>query len=120
MAFAVLSGLELTVVNFSAGPPIFRGETVRAFDNTLLDGADAKKRTWELELYGAPEPYASTLRSLDEGLRTFYGDVLGTGIEDYVYVKVRIARQQYGPDVSGPKDDWTSHSVRFTLALEEV
>lgn len=120
MAFIVLSGLELQVVNFSAGPPIFRGETARAFDNTLLDGADAKKRTWELELYPAHEPFASTLRTLDEGVRSFYGDAIGTGVEDYVYVKVRISRQQYGPDVSGPKDDWTSHSVRFTLALEEV
>ncbi len=120
MAFAVLSGLELTVVNFSAGPPIFRGETARAFDNTLLDGADAKKRTWELELYAAHEPYASTLRTLDEGLRTFYGDAIGLEVADAINVKVRITRQQYGPDVSGPKDDWGSHSVRFTLALEEV
>lgn len=120
MAFAVLSGLELQVVTFSAGPPIFRGETARAFDNTLLDGVDAKKRTWEIEMYPVTEAYAATIRALDEGVRSFYGDAIDLAVEDAISVKVRISRQQYGPDVSGAKDDWTSHSVRFTLALEEV
>ena len=117
MAFAVLSGLELVVTSFSETPTTYRGEAVRAFDNSMLDGTDAPKRAWELTHYPVPEAYAATLRTLGTGLRAFSGDCLGGAS---VTVKVRITRQEYVPSIVGNKEDYSAHYVVFAFALEEA
>lgn len=117
MPFAVLSGLDLVVTSFSESPTVYRGEAVRAFDNSMLDGTDAPKRAWELTHFPVPEAYAATLRTLGTGIRTFSGDCLGGGSTN---VKVRITRQDYVPSIVGNKEDYSAHYVVFSFALEEA
>lgn len=117
MAFAILSGLTMVVTSFSEATTTYRGEAVRSFDNSMLDGTDAPKRVWEFTHYPVSEAYAATLRTLGTGIRTFSGDCLGGASTT---VKVRITRQEYVPSIVGNKEDYSAHYVVFTFALEEA
>ncbi|HEY7771531.1 hypothetical protein [Longimicrobium sp.] len=47
MPFLAANGLTLDMVSLRQRERVTRGELVRAFDNTLLDGRDAGRREWE-------------------------------------------------------------------------
>lgn len=118
MAFLVIAGIEVEVTRFRERPRVFRGEAVRSFNNTLMDGTDAGKGEWDAETYPLAATAVDALRAAIGS-----GSVLCTGaaFRDAAHLcKVTIEDAPYGPDVQGGAEDWTDFNQTLALLLREV
>jgi hypothetical protein len=113
-----IGGVALKLVAFQERAREQRGDAVRTFDNTLADGRDLPKRTWDgtsLEMTPATE---ATLR-----LAVGSGPVVCSGLVLYgesVLCAVDVENAPRGPDVqSGPPDE-SEVNVTLSLVLREV
>jgi hypothetical protein len=117
--FLSVAGTWLKLVSFVQKVGVVRGEAVRAFDNTLLDGTDAGKREWD------GETVQMTLEGLAD-LRTATQNgpvaVLGPALlGETVLCKVTVESAPYGPDVTtGTRIDWTQFNQSASLTFQEV
>lgn len=115
----VVAGIGVALTSFQERPRTQRGEAVRAFDLTLLDGTDGGKRTWE----GTTDVM---LPAGEAALRAAIGSgsVVCSGLVLYgesVLCKVTVEGASRGPDVlTSPRPDWTAVASTLSLVLVEV
>jgi hypothetical protein len=114
-----IAGIPLRMASFAERAREYRGEAVRAFDNSLLDGTDQGKRAWDgqtMELLPADE---QALRAA-----IAFGTVACTGLALYgetVYCKVTVESAVRGPDtVSANHTDFSAVAVTLSLTLREA
>lgn len=114
----VVAGIEIELTAFSELEPEVRGEEVRAFDNTLLDGTDAGRRRWEGTTDAMTSAASAALRvAVSAGPVVCSGLVL---LGESVLARVRVGGAPRTPDYSAGRVDWTGVNVVHTLTLREV
>jgi len=113
-----VAGIDLRLASFQERAQEWRGEEVASFDNTLQNGRDRVRRTWEgTTLPMAPED--------EQALRTAIaaGGVVCTGLVLYgesVLCNVTVESAQRGPDVQGNLTDWSQVNSTLSLVFKEV
>jgi hypothetical protein len=118
MSFANIAGIEVEFVRFRERPRTFRGEVVDAFDNTLLDGTDSQKRSWEGETIEMLAEDADALRAaIDAGAVVCTGPAFRNA---NLSCKVTLEGASFGPDVSGGYQDWTGFNESLSLVIREA
>lgn len=118
MEFLTVAGIELEMTRFVERAPEVRGEAVRAFDNTLMDGTDAPRRVFDGDTYWMTVDDADALRAAVAA-----GAVLCTGPAlrgAALLCKVVIGDAPYGPDVQAGREDWTDFNQALSLNVREV
>lgn len=113
-----IGGVTLRLVSFQERPREYRGEAARAFDNTLLDGRDAPKRSWSGETDWVTTAEEATLRAaVEAGPVSCSGLVLPGGA---VTCSVDVDGSVLGPGVQGGLTDYALVNSRLSLTLREV
>jgi hypothetical protein len=117
MSSIVIGGIALDLVSFREGETEWRGTADRAFDNTLLDGRDAPKRSWEGVTDWLATAAADSLRAaIASGPVSCSGVVLG----ETVTASVDVRSAERGPDVSSGTPNWSAINVTLALTLREA
>jgi hypothetical protein len=121
MAFLTIAGLTVPIQagSFSEKTPAYRGESVRAFDHTLLSGQDGRKRQWAGTTVPIAPADAEALRdAVKNGAHVACTGAALRGLTYTCEVTIESAAFDLGiPDGAG---GWTSHSEALTLTLVEV
>jgi hypothetical protein len=114
-----VAGIGLRFVTFQEQKPAFRGDAVEAFDNTLQDGRDAKKRRWAGTTDWHTTAEEASLRTAVEGTGpvTCSGLVLPGGSVSAV---VDVETVDYGPAVQAGITNYAAVNVRLSLTLREA
>lgn len=119
MPFLTIAGTTVEMTAFSEKKPEYRGESVRAFDNTLLSGKDGRRRQWGGTTYPMTPTAAEALREATKnGARVA---CTGSALRGLTYTcEVEVEGAEFGPDVSQSAQDWTGHGEALTLTLTEA
>jgi hypothetical protein len=113
-----IAGIEVDLVSFQQRPDARRGEMVRAFDNTLLDGTDRPKRTWDGTTdWMTPASEQALRAAVGSGPVVCTGFVLS---DEQVLCSVSIEAVPRGPDVLNGRPDYAALNVTLPLVLTEV
>jgi hypothetical protein len=117
LGFLSVAGIDLEITACTPLPRVRRGEAVRAFDLTLLDGRDLGKGEWRATLYPMAPAAAAVLRGL-----IYAGPVAvaGSAVGAEVLCVVEEEPGPYGPDVQSGREDYSSHNENVTLLIREV
>lgn len=116
MAFLTANGLALKLASFRELPRVVRGEAVRAFDNTMLDGTDAGMREWEGETVPHTPAEAAEVRA------TVAGEVVldGEALDAPATCKVTVRDVTYEPARDPVTRQLTAHKQTLSLLFQEV
>ena len=119
MAFLTVANITVEMVSFRRRKPEYRGESVRAFDQTLLTGIDRPKRGWEGATYPLTPAQVGQLEAATaNGAHVACSGTALRGAS--VTCRVDIDTADYGPDISAGAEDWTGHNEVLSLVLTEV
>lgn len=117
-ASITIGAVSVNLLDFTERAREYRGELTVAFDNTLLDGRDRPRRTWEGKTDWITPEAENALRGQIDG-----GPVACSGLVLYgegVYCIVTIDSAMRGPDVSNGLPDWTNVNSQLSLTFKEV
>lgn len=111
MPMLVIAGITVNMASFRRRQPLVRGESVRAFDNTLLDGTDGYKENFEGTTIPMAPADAVTLRTaIRAGAVTCSGDLIGASMTCKVV--------DTGTEAS--RDGDAAHEEAISLTIEQV
>jgi hypothetical protein len=113
-----VDGIGVRLISFSERAREYRGEVAASFLNTLQDGRDAPRRTWEGVTDAITPAEEATLRTAVEA-----GDVVCDGLvlyEESVLCSVTVENATRGPDVQSGPTDYSAVNVALNLTFREV
>lgn len=119
MAYSITAGgVNLRLTAFQERAREHRGESVRAFDQTLMNGRDLPVRTWDGVTDWMTPAEEVALRSAVEA-----GNVVCSGLVlhgESVLCEVTVETVPRGPNVQGAKIDYATLNVTLALVFREV